>query len=51
VAGFIVVWAGYSAAFLALAAAGLGLFVALMPETGPGAAALGAGTTAVRRTI
>ena len=37
-AGIIVVAAGYSAAFLtlaAVAAAGLALFVALMPETGP----------------
>jgi MFS family permease len=37
-AGFIVVEAGYNAAFLllaAVAAAALGLFVALMPETGP----------------
>jgi MFS family permease len=42
-AGFIVVAAGYSAAFLflaAIAAAGLVLFVAMMPETGPHAAAL-----------
>jgi MFS family permease len=42
IAGFIVVKAGYSAAFLflaAVAAAGLGLFAALMPETGPQAAA------------
>jgi MFS family permease len=42
-AGFIVVEAGYSAAFLflaAVAAAALGLFVALMPETGPQDAAL-----------
>jgi MFS family permease len=37
-AGFIVIEAGYNAAFLflaAVAAAALGLFVALMPETGP----------------
>jgi MFS family permease len=42
-AGFIVVAAGYSAAFLflaAIAAVALGLFVAMMPETGPNAAAL-----------
>jgi MFS family permease len=42
-AGFIVVEAGYNAAFLflaAVAAAALGLFVALMPETGPHDAAL-----------
>jgi hypothetical protein len=41
VAGFIMVKAGYSAAFLFLAtvaAAGLALFTALMPETGPQAA-------------
>ena len=40
-AGFIVVAAGYSAAFLflaAIAAVGLALFVAMMPETGPNAA-------------
>jgi MFS family permease len=40
-AGFIVVAAGYSAAFLflaAIAAVALGLFVAMMPETGPNAA-------------
>jgi MFS family permease len=43
-AGFIVVAAGYSAAFLflaAIAAIGLGLFVAMMPETGPHAAGVG----------
>jgi MFS family permease len=42
-AGFVVVEAGYSAAFLflaAVAAIGLGLFTALMPETGPCAAPL-----------
>jgi MFS family permease len=42
-AGFIVVEAGYSAAFLflaAVAALALGLFTALMPETGPHDAAL-----------
>ena len=42
-AGFIVVAAGYNTAFLflaAVAAAGLGLFVAMMPETGPDAAPL-----------
>jgi MFS family permease len=41
VAGFIVVKAGYDAAFLSLAgiaAIGLGLFAALMPETKPAAA-------------
>ena len=38
VAGFIVVATGYGAAFLflaAVAAVGLGLFVAMMPETAP----------------
>jgi MFS family permease len=43
VAGFIVVKAGYSAAFLFLAAVagvGLGLFVAMMPETAPHATPL-----------
>jgi MFS family permease len=43
VAGFIVVKAGYSAAFLFLAAVagvGLGLFVTMMPETAPHAAPL-----------
>jgi MFS family permease len=52
VAGFIVVGAGYSAAFLflaAIAAVGLGLFVAAMPETGPRAIALRAGNGAVPR--
>ena len=42
-AGFIVVAAGYNTAFLflaAVAAAGLALFVAMMPETGPDAAPL-----------
>jgi MFS family permease len=42
-AGFIVVKAGYSAAFLflaAIAAIGLGSFVAMMPETGPQATSL-----------
>ena len=42
-AGFIVIEAGYNAAFLflaAVAAAALGLFVVLMPETGPQDAAL-----------
>jgi MFS family permease len=41
-AGFIVVAAGYSAAFLflaAIAAVALALFVVMMPETGPNAAA------------
>jgi MFS family permease len=45
-AGFIVVKAGYSAAFLflaAIAAIGLGLFVAMMPETGPQATSLRTG--------
>jgi MFS family permease len=54
VAGFIVVAAGYSAAFLFLAgvaAAGLGLFVALMPETGPRGSALGTGNNAVHRVL
>jgi MFS family permease len=49
VAGFIVVRAGYSAAFLFLAAValvGLGLFVIAMPETGPDAKALGTGKDA-----
>jgi len=49
VAGFIVVEAGYGAAFLSLAAVagvGLGLFVALMPETGPRAAMAGVGMPA-----
>ena len=48
-AGFIVVAAGYSAAFLflaAVAAVGLGLFVAMMPETGPNAAVLQGWATA-----
>ena len=52
VAGFIVVAAGYSAAFLSLAgiaAAGLGFFVALMPETGPHAPAFRSTKTAVPR--
>ncbi len=42
-AGFIVVAAGYNTAFLflaAVAAAGLALFVAMMPETGPDVARL-----------
>jgi MFS family permease len=42
-AGFIVVAAGYNTAFLflaAVAAAGLALFVAMMPETGPDAVPL-----------
>jgi MFS family permease len=53
-AGFIVVAAGYSAAFLflaAIAAVGLGLFVAMMPETGPNAAALRTGNAAVPRVL
>jgi MFS family permease len=51
-AGFIVVAAGYSAAFLflaAIAAVALGLFVAMMPETGPHAAALRTGKPAFPR--
>jgi MFS family permease len=51
-AGFIVVAAGYSAAFLflaAVAAAGLGLFVAMMPETGPNAAPLRSSNPAIPR--
>jgi hypothetical protein len=54
VAGFIVVGAGYGAAFLALsavAAVGLGLFVAMMPETAPGAIRLRAGNTRVPRLL
>jgi MFS family permease len=53
-AGLIVVAAGYSAAFLflaAVAAAGLGLFVAMMPETGPNAAALRTGNVALPRVL
>jgi MFS family permease len=53
-AGFIVVSAGYSAAFLslsAIAAAGLGLFIALMPETGPHAAPLRTGNNALPRVL
>jgi MFS family permease len=53
-AGFIVVAAGYSAAFLflaAIAAVGFGLFVAMMPETGPNAAALHTGNSAVPRVL
>jgi hypothetical protein len=45
-----VVGAGYSAAFLflaAVAAAGFGLFVAMMPETRPHATMLGTGNTPV----
>jgi MFS family permease len=51
-AGFIVVEAGYSTAFLflaAVAAAGLGLFVAMMPETGPSALSLRSSNPAVPR--
>jgi hypothetical protein len=47
-----VVAAGYSAAFLflaAIAAVALGLFVAMMPETGPHAAALRTGKPAFPR--
>jgi MFS family permease len=51
-AGFIVVEAGYNTAFLflaAVAAAGLGLFVAMMPETGPDAVSLRSSNPAVPR--
>jgi MFS family permease len=54
VAGFIVIAAGYSAAFLflaAIAAAGLALFVAMMPETGPNAAAPATGTRMAPRVL
>jgi MFS family permease len=53
-AGLIVVAAGYSAAFLALAGvAGLGLvlFVTMMPETGPTAPPHGAGNRPVPRVV
>ena len=53
-AGFIVVKAGYSAAFLflaAVAAAGLGMFVALMPETGPHAAPLRTSNNEIPRVL
>ena len=53
-AGFIVVAAGYSAAFLflaAIAAVALALFVVMMPETGPNAAALRTGNTALPRVL
>ena len=53
-AGFIVVAAGYSAAFLflaAIAAVALALFVAMMPETGPHAAALRTGKAALPRIL
>jgi MFS family permease len=53
-AGFIVVAAGYSAAFLslaAIAAVALALFVIMMPETGPNAAVLHTGHAAVRRVL
>jgi MFS family permease len=53
-AGFIVVAAGYSAAFLflaAIAAVALALFVTMMPETGPNAAALHAGNAATPRVL
>ncbi|MFZ0230694.1 MAG: MFS transporter [Mycobacterium sp.] len=49
IAGWIVVAAGYDAAFISLgvvAAAGLTLYWAAMPETGPNAAAKGGGTHA-----
>jgi MFS family permease len=52
VAGFIVVGAGYSAAFLflaAVAATGLGLFVAMMPETAPHVTVLRTGNNTVPR--
>ena len=54
VAGFIVVEAGYSAAFLSLAAvAGVGLtmFVSMMPETAPHASPLRAGNKPVPRVL
>ena len=53
-AGFIVVKAGYSAAFLFLAvvaAAGLAMFVALMPETGPTRAPLRTGNNEIPRVL
>ena len=53
-AGFIVVKAGYSAAFLflaAVAAAGLAMFVALMPETGPRAAPLRTSNNEIPRVL
>jgi MFS family permease len=53
-AGFIVVAAGYSAAFLslaAIAAVALALFVVMMPETGPNAAPLRTGNAAVPRVL
>jgi MFS family permease len=53
-AGFIVVAAGYSTAFLflaAIAAVALGMFVVMMPETGPAAAALRAGNRVVPRVL
>jgi MFS family permease len=53
-AGFIVVAAGYSAAFLflaAIAAVALGMFVVMMPETGPAAAAPRAGNRVVPRVL
>ena len=51
-AGFIVVAAGYSTAFLflaAVAAAGLGLFATMMPETGPNSAPLRSSNPAIPR--
>jgi MFS family permease len=54
VAGFIVVKAGYSAAFLflaAVAAIGLGLFVTMMPETGPQGTALRTANNTVPRVL
>jgi MFS family permease len=53
-AGFIVVAAGYSAAFLflaAIAAVALALFVVMMPETAPNTAALRAGNAALPRVL
>lgn len=53
-AGFIVVAAGYSAAFLflaATAAVGLALFVAMMPETGPNVAVPDTGTRVAPRVL
>lgn len=54
VAGFIVVEAGYSAAFLSLAAVagvGLAMFVSMMPETAPHASPLRAGNKPVPRVL
>jgi MFS family permease len=54
VAGFIVVEAGYSAAFVSLAAVagvGLAMFVSMMPETAPHASPLRAGNKPVPRVL